>query len=410
MRPSSSLSADGFAVVGMGKLGGCELNYASDVDVMLLSAPDVDPAAAARDGKAVVDIARRCFRVDLNLRPEGRNGALVRTLASYEAYWDQWAEPWEFQALLRARAVGGDPRCAALSTSPRRSICGRRPFTAESLRSVRAMKVRSESEVARRGLSDRELKLGPGGIRDIEFAVQLLQLVHGGADPELRGRTRRSTRSTSSLTPAMWRRRDAEQLSVRLPLPAHSRTPVAARRRATDPRLASRRDRARPDWRASSATSVRRARARAELFIDELRDHQSIARAIHERLWFRPLLEDFARGDDRMLTEEVAATRLAAFGFTDVERTRQAVRELTRGLDTIVPVDAADAAVAARLALVVPRSRSRTCSASAILRPDLSDRWSWRLRSASHHRSRSDCAGCSVRAGCSASSCGATPT
>ena len=64
----------------------------------------------------------------------------------------------------------------------------------------------------------------------------------------------------------------------------------------------------------------------------ELRHHQSVARAIHERLWFRPLLEDFARGDDRVLTEEVAATRLAAFGFTDVERTRQAVRELTRGL------------------------------------------------------------------------------
>ena len=88
----------------MGKLGGCELNYASDVDVMLVSAADLDPAIAAHDGKAVIDLARRCFRVDLNLRPEGRNGALVRTLASYEAYWDRWAEPWEFQALLRARS------------------------------------------------------------------------------------------------------------------------------------------------------------------------------------------------------------------------------------------------------------------------------------------------------------------
>ena len=98
---------EGLAVIGMGKLGGRELNYASDVDVMLVSDGNRDPVAIQRSARAAVDIARRCFRVDLNLRPEGRNGALVRTLASYEAYWDRWAEPWEFQALLKARAVGG---------------------------------------------------------------------------------------------------------------------------------------------------------------------------------------------------------------------------------------------------------------------------------------------------------------
>ena len=136
-------AAAGLAVVGMGKLGGCELNYASDVDVMLVSGPDVDPAAAAREGKAVVDIARRCFRVDLNLRPEGRNGALVRTLASYEAYWDRWAEPWEFQALLRARAVAGDRALGAAFDESASKHLWARPFTAESLRAVRAMKVRS---------------------------------------------------------------------------------------------------------------------------------------------------------------------------------------------------------------------------------------------------------------------------
>ncbi len=114
----------GLAVIGMGKLGGCELNYASDVDVMLVAQHDVDPAAATRAGHAVVDIVRRCFRVDLNLRPEGRSGALVRTLASYEAYWDQWAEPWEFQALLRAARSRVTASSATRSTSRRRAISG----------------------------------------------------------------------------------------------------------------------------------------------------------------------------------------------------------------------------------------------------------------------------------------------
>src|SRR4051794_5343586 len=203
---------EGLAVVGMGKTGGRELNYASDVDVMLVAAEGSDTAVVERRARAAVDIARRCFRVDLNLRPEGRNGALVRTLTSYEAYWDQWAEPWEFQALLKARALAGDPElCAAFDVSAADHLWAR-PFTAESIRSVRAMKVRTEADVARRGLSERELKLGPGGIRDVEFAVQLLQLVHGRADEELRTPT--TLDALAELADAGYvARRDSEQLA-----------------------------------------------------------------------------------------------------------------------------------------------------------------------------------------------------
>ena len=86
----------------MGKLGGRELNYSSDIDLMFVGdGPAGEVEAAAR---ALMAVTRPCFRVDLNLRPEGRDGSLVRTVESYEAYWDQWAEPWEFQALLKARA------------------------------------------------------------------------------------------------------------------------------------------------------------------------------------------------------------------------------------------------------------------------------------------------------------------
>src|SRR5205823_6729831 len=176
----------GLAVIGMGKLGGRELNYASDADVMLVASDDADLVTVERGARQAIDIARKCFRVDLNLRPEGRNGALVRTLPSYEAYWERWAEPWEFQALLKARAVAGSGALGAAFDASATQRLWSRPFTAESIREVRGMKVRAEAEVARRGLSERELKLGPGGIRDVEFAIQLLQMVHGGADPELR--------------------------------------------------------------------------------------------------------------------------------------------------------------------------------------------------------------------------------
>ncbi|MBW3615379.1 MAG: hypothetical protein KY439_08745 [Actinobacteria bacterium] len=117
----------GLAVVAMGKLGARELNYASDIDVVFVGQGDPRP---------VVEVARRCYRVDVNLRPEGRAGPLIRTLASYEAYWDRWAQPWEFQALLKARPVAtrsapGLPRrpargCGNARSAPNSSTqCGR---------------------------------------------------------------------------------------------------------------------------------------------------------------------------------------------------------------------------------------------------------------------------------------------
>lgn len=322
---------DGLAVIGMGKLGGGELNYASDVDVMLVTDGETDPRESDRTARAVVDIARRCFRVDLNLRPEGRNGALVRTLASYEAYWERWAEPWEFQALLKARAVGGHADLGRAFDASALAHLWAKPFSAESIRSVRAMKVRAEADVARRGLTDRELKLGAGGIRDVEFAVQLLQLVHGGADVELR--TPATLDALAELADAGYvDRHDADQLGAayrylrtvehRLQLDDEQQVHAIPAGELELDRLAHV-----LDYSGTVAASA------TQRFLTDLQHHQATVRAIHERLWFRPMLEAFAHEGDRILTEEAAAARLAAFGFSDVERTRQAVRELTRGLN-----------------------------------------------------------------------------
>lgn len=326
----SLADANGLAVVGMGKLGGCELNYASDVDVMLVSDGEVAAQSIERAARATVEIARRCFRVDLNLRPEGRNGALVRSLPSYEAYWERWAEPWEFQALLKARAVGGDRALGAAFDERAAEHLWNHPFTAESIRAVRAMKARAEADVQRRGLSDRELKLGRGGIRDIEFAVQLLQLVHGGADDELRTPT--TLIALGELADAGYvDRRDAEQLATayrylrtvehRLQLDDEQQVHALP----DDPLEIDRLARVLGYVGSTSASA-------SDAFLRDVRAHQKTVRAIHERLWFRPLLEEFAREGERVLTEGAAAARLAAFGFSDVERTRQAVTELTRGL------------------------------------------------------------------------------
>ncbi|HWG73707.1 MAG TPA: bifunctional [glutamine synthetase] adenylyltransferase/[glutamine synthetase]-adenylyl-L-tyrosine phosphorylase [Acidimicrobiales bacterium] len=324
------------AVIGMGKLGGRELNYASDIDILLVGPSQPDTAAG--DPRAVLDVARQCWRVDLDLRPEGRSGPLVRSLESYEAYWDRWADTWEFQALLKARAVAGDAKLGARFEDAAAQRVWGRPFGAEELRQVRAMKARAEGEVARAGLTERELKLGRGGIRDIEFAVQLLQLVHGRADPALRSPT--TLAALGALAAGGYvTGDDADALA-------------GAYRflRTVEHRLQLWEDQQVHALPADAAARTRLARVlgfrgtaaatAAAAFDERLRRHQATVRSIHERLFFRPLLEAFTGpGVDGApaaaapgLSPEAVAERLAAFGFTDAERTRQAVHELTRGL------------------------------------------------------------------------------
>jgi glutamate-ammonia-ligase adenylyltransferase len=321
----------GLAVIGMGKLGGDELNYSSDIDVMFTGEGPRD--RLERRARAVMEIARRCFRVDANLRPEGRDGPLVRTIDSYEAYWGRWAEPWEFQALLKARPVAGDTRLGATWLDAAQRWLWTRPFDADTLRSLRAMKQRTEVETVRADPAGRELKRGPGGIRDIEFTVQLLQLVHGHLDPDLRGPTTLSTLSEMAAAGYI-DPRDAEELedAYRLLRTVEHRVQLVDEQQVhtvpSDPialdrlaRLTGRRD-------TPEATA-------AEQFERDLRRTKLGVRAIHERVYFRPLLEAFAAADsdDVALAPEAAEARLTAFGFIDAKRTQAAVRELTRGLN-----------------------------------------------------------------------------
>lgn len=316
--------ATGLAVIAMGKLGGHELNYSSDIDVMLVAND-----TGASDARPLLELARSAWRIDLDLRPEGRSGPLTRTLDSYRAYWERWAQTWEFQALLKARSIAGDPGLGARFDDESAKQVWGRTFGADDLRQVRDMKARSEQVVTRRGLSDRELKRGRGGIRDVEFAVQLLQLVHGRADPELRSpSTLPALRAlaaggyvgsddATSLEAAYRFLRTVEH---RLQLYEGEQTHTLPANREALSRLArvlGYRDR-------PSDTAL-------DQFEVDMTRHQAAVRAIHERLFFRPLLEAFATARTSLLPEAAIEERLAAFGFADADRTRQAVLDLTRG-------------------------------------------------------------------------------
>jgi glutamate-ammonia-ligase adenylyltransferase len=200
-----------FCVIGLGKLGGQELNYSSDVDVMFVYSEEGSvfktpprPRELAGRGLAnhaffvrlaeamIAEIGKltpegALFRVDLRLRPEGKTGPLARSLASYENFYAQWGQTWERMMLIKARPVAGDAPLGAEFLEMIQSFRYPRFLNPRTLREVAAVKKRIETEVVREGELERNVKLGRGGIREIEFVAQALQILHGGRLPFLQG-------------------------------------------------------------------------------------------------------------------------------------------------------------------------------------------------------------------------------
>jgi glutamate-ammonia-ligase adenylyltransferase len=333
----------GLAVIGMGKLGGQELNYASDVDVLFVTTKASDDERARR----VLDVARRCFRVDANLRPDGRSGPLTRSVEGYRAYWERRAATWEFQALIKARPVAGDgPLGQCFADTAARELWGH-VYGADELAEVRGMKARAEQMVARQGLASNEIKRGPGGIRDVEFAVQLLQLVHGRNDPQIRDPS--TLGALLELSEAGYIGGEDATIfanAYRFLRAAEHRLQLVEEKQThqVPTQLAARQHLARVLGFRDDPSSTA-----AEKFDQALRSCQRDVRAVHQRLFFRPLLETFAvldlqgrgehaggemlpAGEIAVMDPSVVAERLAAFGFADLSRTRAAVSELAGGL------------------------------------------------------------------------------
>ncbi|MCL6430099.1 MAG: glutamine synthetase adenylyltransferase [Anaerolineae bacterium] len=181
-------SAEGLSVIALGKLGGQELNYSSDIDLLFISA--ADGLGHERLAELLVEALARVtgegflYRVDLRLRPWGQVGPLVCSAAGYLRYLRQHARLWERQALLKARPVAGDRSAAAAFLQEATPLLF--AATPEAIRrDVHEMKLRIEAELRRRGREWGEVKLGSGSIRDIEFVVQYLQLAHGARHPSV---------------------------------------------------------------------------------------------------------------------------------------------------------------------------------------------------------------------------------
>ncbi len=184
-----------FAVLGMGRLGGAELSYASDIDVLFVYDGDspADFDVAERLAEALVTeigattAEGQTFRIDARLRPEGNQGPLARSLGGYAAYYDRWGLTWERQALSKVRIVAGDAALGARFCELANEVVYERAFTEEDAREIRRMKARIERERIPPGEDPQfHLKLGRGSLSDIEFLVQLLQLTYGGTEPSLR--------------------------------------------------------------------------------------------------------------------------------------------------------------------------------------------------------------------------------
>jgi len=334
------------AVIAMGKTGACELNYISDVDVVYVVGPAQEPSEADElSEEYLVDVGTRLatelahvisatapepplWPLDTALRPEGKDGALVRTLDSYLAYYRRWAASWEFQALLKARACAGDSELGARyeqGVSPLVWEASRRENFVED---ARAMRRRVEKESVSHGGEDRRIKLGPGGLRDVEFTVQLLQLVHGRSDQSLR--LRATLEALDALSAGGYvSRTDAAALSScykALRLLEH-RSQLFRLRRTHN--LPSKEENLRRIERGISDCL-----GQGDSLWEDFKNLRRRVRALHQEIYYRPLLSFAATlsADEMALSPQAARERLAAVGYADPDGALRHIQALTEGV------------------------------------------------------------------------------
>ncbi len=341
--PAEQVAATRLAIIGMGKAGARELNYVSDVDVIFVGEPAELPDGtmlaedravaiatqlAMQTMRGIQDLAKEpgLWEVDANLRPEGKDGALVRSLDSHLAYYDRWAKDWEFQALLKARPLAGDLELGQAYVDALAPKVWSSSSRENFVESVQRMRERVTDNIPADEL-DVQLKLGPGGLRDVEFTIQLLQLVHGQSDPEVRQVATLPALEALAEQGYIGRIEGAEfsgayrflrLLEHRIQLSRLRRTHLMP----TDPDAL--RALARSTGLASNATDLTQLWQRTKLDV----------RSLHERLFYRPLLSAVAALPDGgfALTSEQAEARLAAIGFRDPRGALKHIAALSGGV------------------------------------------------------------------------------
>ena len=332
------------AVVGLGKCGAQELNYVSDIDVLFVAeaardevAPERAIAIATRLAAALTRIcsahtaAGTIWQVDAGLRPEGKAGPLVRSLSSMRTYYERWASNWEFQAMLKARPMAGDRRLGREFVElidPMVWRAGERPnFISES----QAMRRRVVSLIPAKE-AGREIKLGSGGLRDVEFTVQLLQLVHGRADERLR--TRATLPSLARLSEYGYiGRADSQELATAYRF-----------QRTLEHRVQLwhlRRTHLLPDDDQMIRRLARGLGVRGDDdLVEQFRASTRKVHRLHERVFYSPLLEAVARipSGELRLSPDAARDRLVGLGFADPAAALRHIGALTNGSSRTVEI------------------------------------------------------------------------
>jgi [glutamine synthetase] adenylyltransferase / [glutamine synthetase]-adenylyl-L-tyrosine phosphorylase len=283
----------------------------------------------------------RAYDVDPTLRPEGRAGPLSRRVASFEAYWERWAKTWEFQALLKARPVAGDLDLGRTLLQAAEPYVWPEHLDPAVIAEIRRMKGRIEAKPEVRRDGERQLKLGPGGIRDIEFTVQLLQLVHGRGDRSLRLTGTLPTLEALAANGYV----DEDDATAfadayrRLRTVEHRLQLAHERRTHTIPN-----DPGRQEWLARTLGYRAGADGTArEPFLSDLTRVQHQVSALHARLFYRPLLEAYATVPARAagmsvpreisaMGEAAAVERLRAIGFRDATTALRDIASMTGGV------------------------------------------------------------------------------
>ena len=357
-----------FAIIGMGKLGAQELNYVSDVDLIYVVEPadaDTNGMTLSRVGtKMATTLQRVCqsvimgvaeptlWQIDGGLRPEGKDGPLVRRLESHKAYYEQWAENWEFQALLKARPVAGDSDLGQAYMSMTRPFVWTASKRDNFVYDCQQMRKRVEDLIPN-PLKDREIKLGRGGLRDVEFTVQMLQLVHGRSDEALR--TSSTLESLQALAEGGYvSRKQAKKLSwdYRFERVLEHRQQMWALKRTH----------LFPDLGKASAGGLERKR---DITIDDLNQNielRRLARAfhlhpeelvnkydetrrevrhLHMDIYYRPMLPINAGLDDEQVKLSTKATqeRFESIGFADADAAMRHVTALTAGISRAAKIN-----------------------------------------------------------------------
>jgi len=326
------------AVIGMGKGGAGELNYISDVDVIFVAEAVDESIETDRMLQVATKLATRMMRamdstnaepalwqVDANLRPEGKAGALVRTLSSHVSYYSKWAENWEFQALLKARPMAGDELLGLKYFEQMNPLVWQSAKRDNFVESVQRMRERVSGNIPADEV-DRQIKLGPGGLRDIEFTVQLLQLVHGRSDDSVRAPD--TLTAIGQLSSGGYIGRvEATEFSnhYRFLRVLEHRIQMQQMRRTHLMPLDETAQR-------SIARSINLS-WNAQDLLDEWNSIKQQVRSLHQRLFYRPLLVAVSKATDGLeLSNEQAIDRLAAIGYLNPEGALQHISALTSGL------------------------------------------------------------------------------